>query len=71
MLEISVSQKMTMMTPSYRFDPMSTWDYANMKMNCMLPAWLKAPHTTLHKCLNIICIISLLKDMAARKLQIW
>lgn len=30
-LEISVSQKITMMTPSYRPKAMSTWDYVNKK----------------------------------------
>lgn len=30
-LEISVSQKMTIMTPSYRPKSMNTWDYVNMK----------------------------------------
>ena len=30
-LEISLSQKITMMTPSYRPKAMSTWDYVNMK----------------------------------------
>lgn len=43
MLEISVSQKMTMMTPSYRFDPMSTWDYANMKNELYAASMAESP----------------------------
>lgn len=30
-LDITVNQKVTIMTPSYRIKPMNTWDYVNMK----------------------------------------
>ena len=43
MLEISVSQKMTMMTPSYKFKPMSTWDYVNKKNELYAASMAESP----------------------------
>ena len=43
MLEISVSQKMTIMTPSYKFKPMSTWDYVNKKNELYAASMAESP----------------------------
>lgn len=43
MLEISVSQKMTMMTPSYRPKSMNTWDYVNMKNELYAASMAESP----------------------------
>lgn len=42
-LEISVSQKMTVMTPSYRPKAMSTWDYVNMKNDLYAASMAESP----------------------------
>lgn len=43
MLEISVSQKMTMMTPSYKFKSMDTWDYVNKKNELYAASMAESP----------------------------
>lgn len=42
-LEISVSQKMTMMTPSYRPKSMNTWDYVNKKNELYAVSMAESP----------------------------